>query len=566
MGALSDDRRSPGRSVEACWLAVHLPALPIEAFAASLVPEQAHRPLALLDKATLCAVDTRAWEAGVRPGQRRATALALEPALLLGRADAVREQEALRAVAYAALQFTPSVTELPPHTVLLEVASTRRLFGGLARLAQRLRESLTPLGHCTRWACAPTALGAALLARWDGWADHEEVDLALNSRSSTDQSPDRLSDQIADQAAGPRTGLRMLSLQELRTALAQVPLALLCDSPTELETLQGMGLRTVGDLKGLPRPGLARRTSPDLLSRWDRAWGERPDLHQWVTLPPAFQARLELHARADSTEQVLHGAHRLLTSLVHWVTARQARVLRFTLEMAHEARHRGGDGAASRSALTLALAQPSADLAHLHALLRERLAQFVLPAPTLELHLRCDELAHLPPPEGELFPTRARAQEGLSRLIEHLQARLGPQRVHGLRALDDHRPEQGVDRSTAQPLPLAAVPAFSSSSKGPGAQASSVSASPSPHLTRPAWLLPEPRPLPEHRGRPVLDGQPLRLLCGPERIETGWWDGPAAARDYFVAATPAGVLVWIFRTRLPSPEEAAGWALQGWFA
>jgi len=87
-----------------------------------------------------------------------------------------------------------------------------------------------------------------------------------------------------------------------------------------------------------------------------------------------------------------------------------------------------------------------------------------------------------------------------------------------------------------------------------------------PHLTRPAWLLPEPRPLTEHRGRPLLEGQPLRLLAGPERIETGWWDGPAAARDYFVAATPAGLLVWIFRTRLPSPDESAGWALQGWFA
>jgi len=550
-------------------VAVHLPALSIEAFAASLGPEQAHRPLALLDKALLCAVDARAWEAGVRPGQRRATALALEPSLLLGRADKAREQQALRAVAYAALQFTPYVAELPPHTVLLEVAATRRLFGGLARLAQRLRESLTPLGHRTRWACAPTAQGAALLARWEGWTGHEEVDAALNSRCTTDQSPDRFADQIkhqiTDQAAGQRPGLRTLGLQELRTALAQVPLTLLCESPTELETLQGMGLRTLGDLKGLPRPGLARRTGPGLLSRWDRAWGERPDLHQWVTTPPAFQARLELHARADSTEQVLHGAHRLLASLVHWVTARQARVLRFTLEMAHESRHRGGDDAASRSALTLALAQPSADLAHLHALLRERLAQFVLPAPTLELHLRCDELAHLPPPEGELFPTRARAQEGLSRLIEHLQARLGPQRVHGLRALDDHRPEQGVDISTVQPQPLAvATASLTSSAKGPGAQAHALSAS--PHLTRPAWLLPEPRPLPEHRGRPVLDGQPLRLLCGPERIETGWWDGPAAVRDYFVAATPAGVLVWIFRTRLPSPEEAAGWALQGWFA
>ncbi|MFM8508759.1 MAG: hypothetical protein ACKOCU_00315 [Betaproteobacteria bacterium] len=71
---------------------------------------------------------------------------------------------------------------------------------------------------------------------------------------------------------------------------------------------------------------------------------------------------------------------------------------------------------------------------------------------------------------------------------------------------------------------------------------------------------------PEHRGRPLLDGQPLHLLCRPQHTETGWWNGPATARDHFVAATLERRLVWIFRTRLTSPEEALGWALQGWFA
>lgn len=526
----------------ACWMAVHLPALSIESFAATLGPEQAHRPLALLEGPQIVAVDARASEAGVRPGQRRATALALEPGLLLGRADPLRDRQALRAVAWAALQFSPCVTEQAPHTVLLEVAATTRLFGGLDRLTERLCETLKPLRHQVRLACAPTAWGAALLALWEGWEGWEGSDRQELRKvaEGLDASPDR------PFGIGPHTS----NLQALRDVLDKVPLTLLCTQTSQWEALQGMGLQRVGDLRALPRQGLARRFGPALLQRLDQARGDAPDPREGLSLPATFQARLELFARADTTEQVLHGAELLLARLVHWAQARQARVSRFTLEMAHERRHRPDDSTPARSALPIALAQPCADVTHLRALLRERLARTPLPAPTLELHLRCDELAHAAPPDGELFPTRARAQEGLARLVEHLQARLGAERVHGLGPVADHRPERGVGQQTPRPP--------SSSSRASGAPAL-------PHLTRPAWLLPVPRPLPEHRGRPLWEGQPLRLLAGPERIEAGWWDGPAAARDYFVAGTPAGVLVWIYRTRLPQPGSPEGWALQGWF-
>ena len=59
-----------------------------------------------------------------------------------------------------------------------------------------------------------------------------------------------------------------------------------------------------------------------------------------------------------------------------------------------------------------------------------------------------------------------------------------------------------------------------------------------PWLTRPVWLWPEPQPLHERAAGPLLDGRPLQLLAGPERIESGWWDDELAARDYFIAAAP----------------------------
>ena len=49
--------------------------------------------------------------------------------------------------------------------------------------------------------------------------------------------------------------------------------------------------------------------------------------------------------------------------------------------------------------------------------------------------------------------------------------------------------------------------------------------------SHPVWLLQDPEPLREHGSRPLLDGQALQLLSGPERIESGWWDGDLAERD-----------------------------------
>jgi protein ImuB len=63
---------------------------------------------------------------------------------------------------------------------------------------------------------------------------------------------------------------------------------------------------------------------------------------------------------------------------------------------------------------------------------------------------------------------------------------------------------------------------------------------------RPLWLLHTPQQLESQRGRPQHHG-PLELLAGPERIESGWWDGADVQRDYYVASDAGGARLWIYR-------------------
>ena len=532
------------------WIALHLPALPLESFAATLGAGDPV-PLALLDgRGRLAAVSAAAAAAGVQPGMRRATALALAPALVLGRADAARDAQALQAVAHAALAFTPAVTLQGASTVLLEVSTTLRLFGGLAALRQQLRaalQALAPLGRERAEACASTALGAALLAR-------------------------------ASPPAGPLPGAPAPAARpDWRTTLDAQPVAHLVELagglPEHAQVLQGMGVHTLAQLRALPRAGLARRFGPALLQALDRARGDAPDPRDWVSLPARFDARLELHARADTGEQVLHGAQVLLQRLVAWARAHRARVRSCVLVMPHEHGRRAESADVPPTELALALASPSDDAAHLGALLRERLAHTALAAPTLELQLRCDDLARVEAPSGELFPVHGGTQEGYARLLERLQARLGGQGVQALQVVADHRPE----RATATGPVAGQAQARSSSADARGSRGPGATAGPSPatapatapaaaRLTRPAWLLPEPQGLPERQHQPWLEGRALQLLAGPERIEAGWWEGAPALRDYFIAQAHDGALVWIYRLRLPREDEPGGWFLHGRFA
>ena len=526
------------------WIALHLPSLSLESFAATLAPEPdradragTDRPIALVEAHRISAANGAAQALGVKPGLKRATALALAPRIVLGQADARRDALALTPVAHAALAFTPNVSLQPgidgdaPHTVLLEVQASLRYFGGLERLLSRLHHALAPLGHAVRTASAATAQGAAVLARVE----------------PVPPSP------------------HYLDLAATRQALAAAPVWLIGPAKAHWDALQGMGLRHVGDLLGVPRAGLARRFGEALLAEIDAAFGRRPDPRQPLVLAPMFESRLELFARADSSEQVLHGASVLLERLVAWLSAQHAFVRRFRLLMHHEGRCQDSERTPQATALEIALAEPSRDSAHLMVLLRERLAQLHLPAPTLELALQAEDIVKRAAPNSELFPTPQNESEGLTRLIERLQARLGAEQVQRMSAGDDHRPEHASRLRTADAAWRPARPARAGVTLAVRVEAASAAGR--EVAARPVWLEPLAAPLGESHSRPLLDGRPLRLLCGPERIEAGWWDADLAERDYFIAEAGDGALVWIYRARLPLAASAgqSGWFLHGRF-
>jgi len=309
--------------------------------------------------------------------------------------------------------------------------------------------------------------------------------------------------------------------------LEALPVRAMGLAPDALELLANLGILTIGGLRRLPRESIAQRFGQGLPEELDQADGEAPEAREFFIPPARFETRLALPAPVTQADRTLFVAKRMLDQMEGFLAARQAGVRSFSLELLHE------DPPATR--VTVGLAACGRGAEHFLRLLRERLATIALKAPVEAIRLEAAEPEFLPEKNRSLLhDARAGGEEWLQ-LVERLQSRLGSEAVHGLDTHPDHRPERAW-------VPVSPGKEFFSKTeqqKGP----------------RPLWLLDPPRRLAEGE---------FSLLAGPERIESGWWDGADAKRDYFIARTGEASLAWIYRQS--GVGAGRSWFLHGFFA
>jgi protein ImuB len=209
---------------------------------------------------------------------------------------------------------------------------------------------------------------------------------------------------------------------------------------------------------------------------------------------------------------------------------KQAGITRLKLTLRHEEH--------PASVVMLGFSMPTRDPQRISRLLRERLSTITLPDRVETIALESAEARPLDSRNLSLFPEDRLPEEERWLIIEHLRARLGSDAVYGVCTYPDHRPEHAWRCCE------------------PGTPAAQTQ-----WHQRPLWLLDPPQRLQTAGDAPALD-QPLTLVAGPERIESGWWEADAAVRDYFVASDSDGRRFWVFRER----EQEKDWFLQGVFS
>jgi protein ImuB len=440
------------------------------------------------------------WYAAVFPDLREAQRPASQAASMLQR------------LSLRAQQFTSLVSIEMPDALLLEIKGSVKLFGSLAVLHADIDAAWSRLSMRAHSAAAPTALAALWLAR--------------------------AGKQICIEDPGLLAG-----------GLAELPIACTSWHPEWLLTLRAMGVTRVGELLRLPRSGISRRLSPAAILDLDIALARQAAPRRAFVPRERFRERCDFETEAETVVYLQKALEPLIERCAQFLRERQAGVQTLELKLRHRV--------IAVTRVRLGLASITSERRRLADVLDAKLNRLELAAPVRSMELLSGSLQPLSAGSLDAFAgvraggMRGRGRDTAPQLVERLRARLGEKAVYGVVPIPEHRPEAAWQR--VHELRLTSAVRVGDQRVG---ALRDVHVSDMP---RPVWLLNEPVLL-------SADLQQLRqggviLEQGPERIESGWWDGKGVARDYYIARQIQGARWWVFQER-----QTKGWYLHGMFA
>jgi protein ImuB len=435
----------------------------------------------------------------------------------------------LQRLCLSAQQFTSLVSIEMPNALLLEIKGSVKLFGSLELLHADIDAAWSRLALRAYSATAPTTLAALWLAR-----------------------------------AGKQ--LRIENPASLAGALAELPIACTSWDLEWLQTLRAMGVTRVGELLRLPRSGISRRLSPAAILDLDIALAKQAAPRRAFVPRERFRERCDFETEAETVVYLQKALEPLIERCARFLRERQAGVQALELKLRHRVM--------PVTRVRFGLASITSERRRLADVLDEKLNRLELAAPVRSMELRSGSLQPLSAGSLDAFAgVRAGGLRGGGRdvrvgdtapqLVERLRARLGEKAVYGVVPVPEHRPEAAWQRVHELRL--------TSTVRGGDVRVGDVHVS-DVHVSdvpRPVWLLNEPVLL-------SADLQQLRqegviLEQGPERIESGWWDGKDVARDYYIARQIQGARWWVFQERQTQEGKTQegktkGWYLHGVFA
>ncbi len=379
------------------WLALHFPQLPIDRQDQSSADEPRAIVLHEGPRRRIMACNQCATNEGIKAGLALKNAYALVPDLIISDFDETEQNAHIEQLTLWALQYSSWVCPEPPDIILLEIAASLKLFGGLNELIQHVVNTAHEQQVSVSTGVAPTPKAAELFARA---GMHEPV----------------------------------IHNQSLVETLATVPVGYLPLDDFTLKGLRQSGIHTLGELSIIPPAALTRRFGnkcTELLYKLD---GRLPDPKEAYKASETFSQGVDLPLEAPDTAAMAFPLNRLLGALGGYLKARDLGVRHLDVVLFHHKR--------KATRLPLKFLDATANTTHLFRVATERLGGLELDAPVIRLALEATELASLEREGRDLFQKSQAQSSSIGQILDKLVARLGKDALYTAQPGDDHRPEK----------------------------------------------------------------------------------------------------------------------------
>ena len=349
-------------------------------------------PCCVIENQRVLCADPNAEKLGIHPGMSQGTAIALSADLTLYPRHLATEQGLMQGLAQWAYRHS-SWVHWNEDCLIVEVAGSEKLFGGLESLWQRLHSrTLRHIGRC-RVALGPNPEAAVLLARLE-W--------------------------------------QTLDVNQAQEWLTKIPLTRLPLNAPLIQRLSAMGLNQIESLLAFSSADLARRFPVELKDYLDRLLGRKPDLRPTWTPQENFHSTLSLQQACHNAQALAFPIKHLLDQLANFLKTRQWSCLEFTLTFINEDRQ--------QQPLTLALGQGLHRTEAMIEPLKLHLNKITLSAPVIDIQLTSDRFRVWRGETGDLM--KPQPKDTQSELLIALQARLGKHALQGLNLAASWLPER----------------------------------------------------------------------------------------------------------------------------
>ncbi|MDE2923165.1 MAG: DNA polymerase Y family protein [Acidobacteriota bacterium] len=468
--------------------------------------------------ARIVAASRLARRAGVRPGLTVAQARNIESGLVSRTRDPEREHTAQEVLLEIADAFSPRVEDGGEGMVYLDIAAEDE-----HSLGQSIMRGMDAAG-------LPGRVGIA------------GSKLAARAAAALARSPN---------VVAPRGEARFLAPLQLKSLFeggSRDPGPAQDDDDVGvLHTLKLWGLRTVGDLAGLPAAEVHSRLGERGAALHAAARGFDPEPLTPRPPPPTFRESQTFEWPIDNLEPFLFVARGAVSRLADRLDARGmgCKRLELSLKVEPEGLHE----------LAIELPAPTREARTLLSLIRLHLEAEPPRAPITSMQL----LAHPDVPRQaqlSLLGPAALSPDRLAAVTARLLALLGPNRVGSPRTRNGHLPERfrladydppPPPRIRLEPRPGRGMLAVRT--LRPPVEVEVLTAE--CEETDRVAPCPAPRqinPLPTEERHVRIEGA-VRTAAGPWEIEEGWWREAPALRDYWDVELRSGAVCRIYRDR-----------------